>query len=154
MYIKVFNTKSFNTNDSGLISDSIYFYKIQLFNNYGSSEFSEEVNTAGIVIFGNILPPTQLKAPAFGTQLVRLQWIENSDNENYFRIEKKSVYTDFVEIGNVGQNVTLFTDSSGNLYAGSTFYYRVKVFSDSDSAISNVAEVKTHIYNLLAPAEL
>ena len=72
--------------------------------------------------FGNNLPPTKLKAAAFGTQLVCLQRIDNNDNENYFRIEKKSVYTDFVEIDNVGQNVTFFTDSGGNLYAGGIFF--------------------------------
>jgi len=54
------------------------------------------------VIFGDFHILTQLKAASFGTQLVHLHWIGNSDNENIFRIERKSIYCDFVEIGNVG----------------------------------------------------
>jgi len=75
------------------------------------------------------LPSTRLKAAAFGTQLVRLQWIDNNDIENYFGIDRKSVYTDFVEIGKVEQNMTFFTDRGGNLYAGSTFSIAKKSLS-------------------------
>lgn len=152
--LKVVEAGGFNTNDEELIDDSIYFYKIKTFNIYGESDFSEEVNTAGIVIYGDIFPPTNLKAVAFGTQVVTLEWTDNSDNENYFRIERKSLFSDFTEIGNVGPNVTFFTDFGGNLYAGGTFFYRVKVFSSKDSALSNVAEVTTFEYDLLPPAQL
>ncbi len=88
----------------------------------GASEFSLVANTAGVVFFDGIYPPTMLIATAFGTQLVQLEWIDNSDNENFFRIERKSLYTDFIGVGNVGPGVTVFTDSGSNLYAGGTFF--------------------------------
>ena len=154
LLLKVVDGSSFNTNDPGLIFDSIYFYKIKSFNDYGESGFSEEVNTGGIIIYGDIYPPTQLKATALGTQVVALEWIDNSDNENFFRIERKTEFSEFIEITNISPNVTIFTDIGGNLYAGGTFFYRVKAFSEKDSAISNVANVTTFDHNLLPPAQL
>lgn len=154
LLLKVVEAGAFNTNDYGLIPDSIYFYKIKAYNQYGESEFSNEVNTAGIAIYGNVLPPTNLRASAFGTQVVLLEWNDNSDNENIFRIERKSLFSEFTEIGNVGPNMTFFTDFGGNLYAGGTFFYRVKVFSSKDSAVSNIAEVTTFENDLLPPAQL
>lgn len=152
--LKISGGSSFNINDSGLIPDSIYFYKMKAVNDRGDSEFSLVVNTAGVVFYGGIYSPTMLKATAFGTQLVQLEWIDNSDNENFFRIERKSLYTDFNEVGNVGPDVTVFTDSGGNLYAGGTFFYRIKAFSSHDSAMSNAAQVTTYSHDLLAPAQL
>ncbi|MCJ7552705.1 MAG: fibronectin type III domain-containing protein [Ignavibacteriaceae bacterium] len=154
LLLKVVDGSSFNTNDQGLISDSIYFYKIKSFNDYGESGFSEEINTGGIIIYGDIYPPTQLIATAFGTQVVALEWIDNSDNENFFRIERKTEFSEFIEITNISPNVTIFTDIGGNLYAGGTFFYRVKVFSEKDSAISNIAQVTTFDHNLLPPEQL
>lgn len=95
-----------------------------------------------------------LIATAFGTQLVQSEWIDNSDNENFFRIERKSLYTDFIRVGNVGPDVTVFTDSGGNLYAGGTFFYRIKAFLSHDSAMSNAAQITTYSHDLLAPAQL
>jgi hypothetical protein len=82
-----------------------------------------------MVIFSDFDISTPLKAASFGTQLVHLHWIGNSDNENNFRIERKSIYSDFVEIGNLDRDVTFFTDRGGNLYAGGTFSIAKKSLS-------------------------
>lgn len=152
--LKAVDGNDFNTNDEGLSEDSIYFYKIKSINDFGESAFSDEINTAGNSYNGTINPPSELTATAFGTQLVKLTWTDNSDNETYFRIERNSNLNDFIEIGYVVPNVTVFTDSGGNLYAGGTFFYRVIVFSSKDSAISNIAEVTTFNKTLLPPANL
>ena len=152
--LKVADGTDFNTNDDSLSADSVYFYKIKSINDFGESGFSEEINTVGNGYNGTINPPGELIATAFGTQLVKLTWTDNSENETYFRIERNSNLNDFFEIGHVGPNVTVFTDSGGNLYAGGTFFYRVIAFSSKDSAISNIAEVTTFNQTLLPPAEL
>ncbi|MFO7524663.1 MAG: fibronectin type III domain-containing protein [Ignavibacteriaceae bacterium] len=152
--LKEVDGKDFNTNDGGLSDDSVYYYKIKGINDFGESEFSEEINTAGNSYNSTIYPPSELTATAFGTQLVKLTWNDNSDNETYFRIERNSNLIDFIEIGYVGPNVTVFTDSGGNLYAGGIFFYRDIAFSSKDSAISNIAEVTTFSKILLPPADL
>ena len=53
-------------------------------------DFSDEINTAGIISSGNIFPPTNLTANVTGIANVRLNWEDNSDNENYFAVQRSS----------------------------------------------------------------
>ncbi len=144
----------FNMNDENLDSNKIYFYKIKSFNRFGASPFSDEVNTAGVGSSGNLYPPTNLLAVARGTKLVHLNWKDNSDDENLFVVERRTIYTEFVTIGVIEKNVTAFTDISNELFAGGEYYYRVKAFSNTDSAWSNEAYVKTYLYDIPAPENL
>lgn len=144
----------FNTNDTGLIPDTIYFYKVRAKNKHGFSEFSLDANTAGIGGTGGIKPPTNLVAVARGKELVRLTWNDNSNNENYFKIERRTTYTNFEAVGFAGANSTAFTDSANGLIAGVTYFYRVKVVSGSDSAWSNVSSAMTYPYDVFTPKNL
>lgn len=67
-----------------------------------------------------------------------LTWQDNSDNEDGFKIERKSSPTDtFGEIGTVGANVTAYTDT---VLDGLQRCYRVRAFNAAgDSAFTNEA---------------
>ncbi|PJA98774.1 MAG: hypothetical protein CO128_05490 [Ignavibacteriales bacterium CG_4_9_14_3_um_filter_30_11] len=137
---------TFNVNDNNILPNVVYYYKVRGINKFGNSEFSDEVNTAGASGSGSFPPPTGLSAVAISSNVVKLQWQDNSNNENFFKIERNdnwSAWSTYETISTVSANITTFTDNSGNLIGGHEYYYRVKAFSSSDSSWSNIASVKT-----------
>lgn len=143
-----------NINDTGLNKDSTYYYKIRGINSVGVSPFSSEVNSDNLFSSGTLEPPTNLLAQARGTRLVILTWKDNSQDENFFAIERKSDWGDFSRIGTVLKDVTYFRDTTTGLFAGGNFSYRIKAFSSKDSAHSNVSTTTTYSADLPAPTNL
>lgn len=143
-----------NVNDYGLDQNQIYYYKIRGVKAKGSSPFSSEVNSEGVFTSGNLEPPTQLVAAATGMWIVQLQWKDNSDNENFFAVERRGEYSNFTRVATLSRNTITFRDSGNGLFAGGKFYYRIKSFSNSDSAISNISSTQTFLYDFSAPANL
>jgi hypothetical protein len=144
----------FNINDENLDPAIMYSYKVKGFNQFGGSEFSDEVNTFGVGSSGDLYPPTNLIATARGTILVRLEWTDNSENENLFAIERRQENDEFLKIGVVDRNVTNFADSANGLVAGGKYYYRIKAYSNSDSAWSNESFTQTYWYGIIRPTNL
>ena len=144
----------FNINDENLDPAIMYSYKVKGFNQFGGSEFSDEVNTFGVGSSGDLYPPTNLIATARGTILVRLAWTDNSENENFFAIERRQENEEFLKIGVVDRNVTNFADSANGLVAGGKYYYRIKAYSNSDSAWSNESFTQTYWYDIIRPTNL
>jgi hypothetical protein len=71
-----------------------------------------------------------------------LQWTDNSNNETGFHIERSTNGVNFLQIANVGANVTLYKDIG--LSAGTKYFYRVRAFNAlGDSIYSNVANGQT-----------
>ena len=155
-YQKYFNVEGnvFNINDENLDPAIMYSYKVKGFNQFGGSEFSDEVNTFGVGSSGDLYPPTKLIATARGTMIVRLSWTDNSTNENLFAIERRQENEEFLKIGVVDRNVTNFADSVNGLIAGGEYYYRIKAYSNSDSAWSNESFTQTYWYDIIRPTNL
>ena len=145
---------SFNTNDYSLDTNKVYFYKLRGVNATGFSDFSSEVNTAGIITSGNLYPPSNLTATISGTSVVILNWKDNSDNENYFTVERSSDNVNFNNIAAISRNTTTFKDSGNGLLIGSTYNYRIKAYSNTDSAVSNTIAVRISSNFLLPPSNL
>lgn len=144
----------FNINDENLDTAIMYSYKVKGFNQFGESEFSDEVNTFGVGSSGDLYPPTNLIATSRGTILVRLLWTDNSTNENLFAIERRLENEEFFKIGIVDKNVTNFADSANGLIAGGNYYYRIKAYSNTDSAWSNESFTQTYWYDIIRPTNL
>ena len=88
--------------------------------------------------------PSILVASTVSTSQINLSWTDNSDNETGFRIErcKNANCTNFVQVAQVGANVTTF--SSTGLTKNSTYNFRVRAFNAAgNSAYSNTATAKT-----------
>jgi hypothetical protein len=156
MYQEYLNVEGnvFNINDENLDPAIMYSYKVKGFNQFGGSEFSDEVNTFGVGSSGDLYPPTNLIATTRGTILVRLTWTDNSENENLFAIERRQENEEFLKIGVVDRNVTNFTDSANGLVTGGKYYYRIKAYSNSDSAWSNESFTQTYWYDIIRPTNL
>ncbi|MDQ7064157.1 MAG: sulfatase-like hydrolase/transferase, partial [candidate division KSB1 bacterium] len=80
--------------------------------------------------------PTTLTATAVDTSRIDLSWTDNANNEDGFKIERKDPgSTTFVEIAQVGANVTNYSDTGLN--PNSTYTYRVLAFNaDGNSGYS------------------
>ena len=146
--------KAYNTNDDNLDTSKIYFYKVRGYKSFGYSDFSDEINTAGIISSGNLLPPTNLSASVNGISNVLLNWIDNSDNENYFAVQRSSAGGIFNRIAALTKNSTTYLDSGNGVVVGSTYLYRIVAYSNEDSAISNTISIKITSGILLPPTNL
>jgi FtsP/CotA-like multicopper oxidase with cupredoxin domain len=88
-----------------------------------------------------VTAPSDLAA-GFGAGQVDLSWMDNSNNETGFRIERATGAGAFVEIGTVGANVTIFQDTS--VQSATTYSYRVIAFDGTgDSLPSNTVTIRT-----------
>lgn len=75
---------------------------------------------------------------------INLTWQDNSGNEQGFRIERciGNNCTNFVQIAEVGANVTNFSNTG--LTGNQRYRYRVRAFNASgNSAFSNIITVRT-----------
>lgn len=137
------NTVSFSA--TGLAASTTYFYRVVSFNDAGNSSFS---NTASATTSGAppAVPaaPSNLTATTISRTQINLSWADNSGNESGFQIErcKTANCTTFVQIAQVGANVTTFADTSLN--KNTAYNYRVRAFNaGGNSAYSNTAGAKT-----------
>jgi hypothetical protein len=86
--------------------------------------------------------PTNLVATAVSSTQITLSWIDNSDNETGFKVERSRNGTTFSQLARRGANVTTFSNTG--LAASTTYYYRVCAYnSGGNSAYSNVASATT-----------
>lgn len=143
-----------NINDYGLESGIIYFYKVRGKKISGFSPFSSEINSAGLITSGNLFPPSELTAALSGISSVELNWKDNSDNENYFVVERSIDNLKFFNIAVLVRNANSFQDNSNGLLIGSTYFYRIKAYSNTDSAFSITVSLKILSTVLLPPANL
>jgi hypothetical protein len=98
-----------------------------------------------------VTAPSNLLATPTGVDTVRLDWTDNSPDEDGFWIERSESGSGFTRVGDVGPDVTTFGDT--DLREGTTYRYRVQAnFDNNGSPYTNVAEVTT--FKLNAPGRL
>ncbi|MBN1919602.1 MAG: fibronectin type III domain-containing protein [Anaerolineae bacterium] len=87
--------------------------------------------------------PTSLSATAASTTQINLTWVDASNNESGFKIERSANGTSgWAQIGTVGANVTTY--NSTGLTCGTPYYYRVRSYNTAgNSAYSNTANATT-----------
>ena len=110
-------------NDKNVNNEFVYFYRLASVNNQGTSEFSNVVNTGLIP-----LSPSGLVIDASPGDVI-LGWLDNSNNENEFVVERSLTDNqNFEEIGRVGEDIITITDE--DLDGVTEFVYRVAAAND------------------------
>jgi hypothetical protein len=117
------------------------------FNSIGGT--ADDMVTLKFANNGSVLPqspaaPGNLNAQTASANQISLRWRDNSGNENGFRVERcqGAGCTNFAPVGQVGVNITSFTDTG--LVKNTTYNYRVRAFNSiGDSAPSDTASART-----------
>ncbi|MEX0784233.1 MAG: fibronectin type III domain-containing protein [Dehalococcoidia bacterium] len=126
-----------NTN---LTPGTAYYYRVRAVEGTIYGDWSS-------VASGTTLPPpaapSDLMATVLSTASIRLNWVDNSSNEQGFKVERSNNGgTSWVHIATLGVNVTTWTNVS--LLPGTTYQYRVRAYEGSGhGAYSNVATATT-----------
>jgi hypothetical protein len=130
--------------NTGLTASTSYSYRVRAYNTAGDSDYSNSA-TAGTQA-APALPnaPSNLVASVVSKSQINLTWVDNSNNETGFRIErcKGATCNNFTAIATVGANVTSFANM--NLSANTTYRYRIYAFNaNGSSAYSNIVKATT-----------
>ena len=113
---------------------------VRFLNEAGSISDSFSISK-GVAVAEAPVAPADLAAAAVPVVQIDLAWIDNSDNEDGFRIERGTDGVNFTLIATVAANLTSYSDVG--LAASTVYYYRVQAFNITGSAASNIATAST-----------
>lgn len=130
--------------DIHVLEDTTYTYRVLAFNSGGDSAPSNEASATTPALTIPVAPSGLLAAPLSATQ-VRLTWVDNSYNEDGFKIERKTgAGGTWSQVGTAGADATSSQDSG--LTESTTYYYRVRATNNAgDSGYSNEAPATTPV---------
>ena len=90
------------------------------------------------------LAPSDLNVFNETNQSLTLNWTDNSDNEDGFKIERKNETEIYSEITVTNQNIEVLVDE--NLKSNTTYFYRIKAYNAiGDSSYTNEANATTNV---------
>jgi hypothetical protein len=87
---------------------------------------------AVISCYAALTAPDSVKLSVIGDSLldVKVEWNDNSDNEDGFAIERKASGSDWEEIARTSADKTEYLDT--HLVAGTTYLYRIRAFASGE----------------------
>ena len=126
--------------DSSVTNGVTYSYVVVAVNAGGNSADSNVVMATPVAPVP--AAPSNLVGTALSRTQIRLNWSDNSNNEDGFRIERSTDGVNFTQVAQVGPNVTSYTSS--NLTKNRLYYHRVRAFKGTaNSAFSNTVATRT-----------
>ena len=130
--------------DSGLTQQTTYYYRLRAITAEGLSKTSnEDHNTTWSPV-----APTGLAATPKSSNKIDLAWVDNSDNETGFKIERKTGSGSFTEVTTVAKNVSTYSDTGLSQYTA--YVYRVRAYNViGDSAYTAEVTATTERYTWL-----
>ena len=136
----------------GLAPNTAYRFRIRAFNSAGTSAYTGPVNSTTLPIAP--AAPEALTAHALSTTQISLMWLDQSDHETGFQLERSTTSeSGFHLVATITANNTIYQDV--NLSAETTYFYRIRSFNSGGySAFTEVASATTLAGPPLAPINL
>ena len=136
--------------DTGLSSNTLYYYKVSAINLLGTGLPSSLATGISIP-----LPPTNIAATSILTSQINLSWIAPSGTINGYKIERSqdSGNTWSIIVANTTTTATTYSDTG---LLSNTYYYRISSLStggtSNPSAVASATTIPTPPTNLLSSA--
>ena len=124
------NTTSYT--NTGLSSNTLYYYRVRAYNSAGNSAYSGEDYATTNGSGSTPEAPSNLSASAQSATSIRITWIDNSNNETGFKIERKTSSGSYSQITSVSANTTSYTDTG--LSSDTRYYYRVRAYNSAGNS--------------------
>ena len=126
--------------DSGLSPQTMCYYRVSASNTRGSSASSNVASATTLPTSPDA--PSNLTATLASSNQINLAWIDNSNGQEGFQVERCTDGVSFTLVATVGANQTSYSDTG--LMGATHYYYRVRGTSSSgNSAYSNVTSAAT-----------
>ena len=127
--------------DTGLTTNTIYYYRVRAQNSSGFSAYSA---TASATTLGTPAAPTALTATPSSTTAITLAWTNTATNATAILVQRSPDNVTFTQIASLAGNATTYSNTG--LTANTLYYYRVAAQNAvGTSAWSNTASASTAI---------
>jgi len=138
-FLNTVNANETSYNDTTVSENTSYSYRVMAFNSAGGSAYSDPASaTTPFCSTEPPVAPSGLTANARGKAKIALNWTDNSNNEDGFKIYRDS---DPEPIAYIGPNTTSYVDSG--LASKTTYYYEVCAYNSFGESCSNTVSAKT-----------
>ncbi len=129
---------------SGLTAGTNYQFRVQAYKTGETSAYSNIANASTTATTPDA--PANLVVNATSSSQLSLNWLDTSDNEQGYKIERSSDGVNFAQIGTASANATSYADN--NLTAATTYTYRVRAYNTAgDSSDSGATSGATLLLN-------
>jgi titin len=112
---------------SALTPNTQYWFKIAAKRDSNESNYSDFATAKTLPIGTPPYRPSGFGGVALSCNKVDLTWIDGSNNEDGFKIERKEGVGIYSEIGTTLTNVASYSDTT--ISTGKTYYYRVRAYN-------------------------
>lgn len=145
--IATVQTNMHSYSDTGLNSSTKYYYRVNSYNSSNNSAYSNIAN-ATTNPPPTTIPnsPSGLTANTVSSSGINLSWVDNSNNEEGFRVERApdngGIAGTFSLLTTVATNINSYNDTG--LSASTKYYYRLRAYNSvGNSGYSNEANATT-----------
>ncbi|MGC9125803.1 MAG: fibronectin type III domain-containing protein, partial [Caldisericaceae bacterium] len=123
----VFNMPVSYITASSLTPNTQYWFKIAVKRDSNESNYSDFATAKTLPVGTTPAKPYGFGGVALTCNKVDLVWVDGSDNEDGFKIERKEGAGAYAEIGTVPANTISYSDTA--ISTGKTYYYRVRAYN-------------------------
>ncbi|MGE5609496.1 MAG: fibronectin type III domain-containing protein [Bacillota bacterium] len=134
--------------DSGLTEHTKYTYRVCALNAVGSSTYSGQVYATTMQV--RPAAPDLGSATPFSAARIDLTWVDNSNNEDRFVIERSTDGLAFTTIATLAANTTSYSDAANTtrydatgIHPATRYYYRVRAENSAGPSFSPVFNATT-----------
>ena len=127
--------------DSGLVEDTEYFYRVRAVNASGTSAWIAGSQTTLLLVPRE---PDRLQGTASDVCSVELTWRDRSTNEESFEVQRSALPTSgFITIQSLPPDTQAYTDTDTE--NNTSYFYRIAAINSAGTVYSNVAAVSISV---------